>query len=62
MARTLKTRGMQELNALRNRVRRQHALGRIGKVTAFNLVDLLNKAEAIILSCRELNENGEEEG
>lgn len=62
MARTLKTRGMQELNALRNRVRRQRALGRIDETTSRKLEEHCGEMEAIIVNCRELNELGEEEG
>lgn len=62
MARTLKTRGMEELNALRNRGRRQRALGRIDAQTAARLDELLAEVETLIVNCRELNEQGEEEG
>lgn len=62
MARTLKTRGMLELHALRGRVRRQRTLGRIDRTTSDQLEKLLGQVEVIIINCRELNEEGEEEG
>lgn len=62
MARTLKSRGMQELTTLRNRVRRQRQLSRIDRTTSDQLEKLLGQVEVIIINCRELNEEGEEEG
>ena len=53
MARSLKTLGIQESNALRQRVRRQHGLGRIRKIDADFLVDLLDKFEARVVSMQE---------
>lgn len=53
MARSLKTLGIQEANVLRQRVRRQHNLGRIRKDDSDYLVDLLNKFEARVVSMQE---------
>lgn len=61
MARTLKTKGLEELRALRNRARRQQGLGRIGAADAEFIVSHLNAVEARIISMRENNENGKEE-
>lgn len=61
MARTLKTKGLEELNALRNRARRQQGLGRIGAADADFIVKRLNEIEAKIIAMRESNENGLEE-
>ena len=61
MARTLKTKGLQELNALRNRARRQQGLGRIGAADAEFIVKRLDEIEARVISMRENNENGLEE-
>ena len=61
MARTLKTKGLEELQALRTRARRQQGLGRIGAADAEFIVSRLNEVEARIVSMREKNENGLEE-
>ncbi len=61
MAKTLKSLGLDELRSLRRRVRRQLGLERIGRADADYLTDLLNKAEARIVSMHEENENGMEE-
>jgi len=53
VARSLKTLGIQEANALRQRVRRQHNLDRIRRSDADYLVDLLNKFEARVVSMQE---------
>lgn len=61
MARTLKTKGLEELDALRRRARRQQGLGRIGSKDAEYIVTRLNEVEARIISMTEENENGMEE-
>lgn len=61
MARTLKTRGLEELNTLRNRVNRQFTLDRIRRSDRDYLVSLLDKVEARITTMAEKNENGKEE-
>lgn len=61
MARSLKVRGMEELDSMRRRVRRQHALGRISRPDADWLVRRINQIESRIVSMRETNEYGEEE-
>lgn len=61
MAKTLKSKGLDELRSLRRRARRQQGLGRIGSKDAEFIVDLLNKVEARIISMTEENENGMEE-
>lgn len=61
MARTLKTRGLEELRTLRRRVERQYALERIGRYDKEYLVEHLNRVEARIIGMTERNENGEEE-
>jgi len=59
--RTLKSRGLQEIQTLRQRVRRQFALRRISKAD-FDYIDVrLDEVEARIVSMREINEQGEEE-
>lgn len=62
MARSLKTRGIAELNALRNRTLRQHALGRIERTDEKFILIRLGEIEARITAMRELDENGKEEG
>lgn len=61
MARSLKVRGVEEIDSIRRRARRQHSLGRISKPDADWLVRQLNKIESRIVSMRETNEYGEEE-
>jgi hypothetical protein len=59
--RTLKTRGLEEVHALRKRNRRQFALRRISKAD-YEYIDIrLDEVEARIVGMRELNEHGEEE-
>lgn len=61
MARSLKTRGLNDLHALRARTLRQRALGRIALADAEYLTERLDEMEARIVTMREQNENGEEE-
>lgn len=62
MAKTIKTKGMEELLSLRRRINRQLWLGRISRKDWAEL-DRHGKAmEAKIIEMRELNEYGEEEG
>lgn len=58
----LKTRGMKELGALRQRVRRQRALGRIGRIDYEVLDELLNTVEARIVSMTEHDKSEGEVG
>lgn len=60
--RTLKSRGLQELRLLRQRNRRQFALRRISKADYDYIDHRLDEVEARIISMREINEEGEEEG
>lgn len=61
MAKTLKSLGLQELDSLRRRARRQQGLGRIGAADAEFIVKRLNEIEARIIEMKEENENGLEE-
>lgn len=60
--RTLKSRGLQEITLLRQRVRRQFALRRISRADHDYIDIRLDEVEARIISMSEINENGEEEG
>ena len=60
--RTLKSRGLQEISLVRQRARRQYALGRISKADWEYIDSRLDEVEARIISMREINETGEEEG
>lgn len=62
MARTLKTKGMEEVKSLKNRINRQYRLGRIGKKDWTSLFNNISEIEATITKMTELNEQGEEEG
>lgn len=53
MAKSLKINGMNELVALRNRVKRQYGYGRITKADADYLVTRLNEVEAKIVNMQE---------
>ena len=58
--RPLKDAGLAEVQALRRRTRRQHAMGRIGKAD-FEFIDSrLDEVEARIVSMQEFNEYGKE--
>ncbi|QSL67820.1 hypothetical protein [Nocardia phage P3.1] len=61
MARSLKSRGLEELRTLRRRVERQYALGRILRSDREFLVKHLDEVEARITKMSEKNENGMEE-
>lgn len=62
MARTLKSKGMEETQSLIKRINRQHKLGRISKKNWISLLARAREIEAIITEMTELNEHGEEEG
>lgn len=62
MARTLKTKGMEELTGLRRRIDRQFSLGRISRRDWEKLKRLGDELSATIVNMREINEYGEEEG
>lgn len=62
MARTLKSKGLEELRSLNRRIDRQYKLGRIGKKDWTNLISHGKAMEAIIVNMTEINEHGEEEG
>lgn len=62
MARSLKTAGIRELNQLRARARRQHALRRITQTDAQYVCELIDLIEARIVTMHELDETGSEEG
>lgn len=58
--RGVKDRGLEELQALRKRVVRAHAMGRIGKADNDFIVEHLNAVEARIIGMQEYGE-GEED-
>lgn len=58
MAKPLKTKGMNELDALITRVYRQQGLGRIGDLDANDLIKHLSKIKTIIYEMHE-EEDGE---
>jgi hypothetical protein len=58
--RPLKDAGLQEVQQLRRRVRRQHAMERIYKADAEFIDTRLDEIEARIVSMQELNEYGKE--
>lgn len=62
MARTLKTKGMEEATSLERRINRQHKLGRIGHKDWRSLINDIRNIQATIVGMTELNEQGEEEG
>lgn len=62
MARTLKSKGMEETQSLIKRINRQYKLGRISKKNWVSLLSRAKEIEAIITEMTELNEHGEEEG
>lgn len=62
MARTLKSKGLEEVRDLIKRINRQERLGRIGKKDWANLISRAKEIEAIIVNMTEINEHGEEEG
>lgn len=62
MAKTLKTNGVADLNAVIRRVRRQHSLLRIEKKDADSLIEELNAVISHILRMPERDETGEEAG
>jgi len=57
MSLPLKVRGMTELMALKRRVLRQRALGRISRADYEYIRDRLDEIEAHIIQMRETNEN-----
>lgn len=56
MARSLKSLGLRDLNSVRSRAIRQLTLGRVWKSDVDKLLDLLNQAEALIVSMDEKEE------
>jgi hypothetical protein len=62
MARTLKTRGLVEVQQIRERARRQFAWRRISKADWEYIDKRLDEVEARIISMSETNEHGKEEG
>jgi hypothetical protein len=61
VARGLKSKGLEESKSLRQRVIRQHGLGRIRKSDADYLIDLLNKFEARVVHMPEQVDDDEYE-
>lgn len=59
--RTLKSRGVVEVQQIRSRARRQLAFQRISKADYDYIDTRLDEVEARIISMQELNEQGEEE-
>lgn len=60
--RSIKVRGWEDLDRLKQRVKKTYALARISKMDYDNLINKINDLEQAIVSMRELNEHGEEEG
>lgn len=58
----LKTRGLAELTALRKRVRRARAMGRIQRLDFEYLEERMDEIEARIVQMTELTREGEEVG
>ncbi len=61
MARTLKSRGLEELRAFEARVKRQHAMKRISKPDAEYILNRVAEIETRITNMSETNEYGKEE-
>jgi hypothetical protein len=57
----MKTRGLEEVQRLRTRARRQLAFQRISKSDYLYIDQRLDEIEARIIAMREYNESGEEE-
>lgn len=60
--RSIKVRGWEDLDRLKQRVKKTYALARIDRPTYEMLIKRIEALEVIIISMRELNEHGEEEG
>ena len=60
--RTLKTRGVDDLEGVHARAKKAYAMGRIDKADFDKINRLINELMAHIIWMRELNEKGEEEG
>ena len=60
--RTLKTRGLDDLEGVHARAKKAYAMGRIDKQDFERINRLINELMAFIIHMRELNEDGEEEG
>ncbi|QXO13719.1 hypothetical protein SEA_DUMPTRUCK_65 [Gordonia phage DumpTruck] len=60
MARSLNTRGREELDLVRKRVIRQEALGRISSYDARKLKDKINELDALIIETNEKDQPGKE--
>lgn len=60
--RTIKTRGIEELRALRRRVRRSLAMERISRDDFLYIDARLDEVEARMITMRELDEDGKETG
>lgn len=59
MARSLKSRGVEDLKNVRQRAERQHALGRIGVHDRDEIVSRINKLIKHIVEMEEIDENEE---
>lgn len=62
MARGLKTAGLEEIRAIKRRVLRQHAMGRISRPDREYLIGLIDLFEARVIRMSEKGNNIEEEG
>jgi hypothetical protein len=60
--RSIKVRGWEDLDRLKQRVKKTYALDRIDRPTYEVLIRRIEVLEVIITNMRELNEHGEEEG
>lgn len=61
MARSLNTKGREELAALRRRVVRQQSLERIHPVDAKKLIEKIDELDALIIKTYEVDENNQQE-
>lgn len=60
--RALKDKGIEDLDAVRARAKKLHALGRIDEESMRRLIDVLHEAEAVIVNMTERDTYGEELG
>jgi hypothetical protein len=60
--RTLKARGLEDLDAIVARAKKAYAMKRISVIDFELLMDLAGRMEAHIVNMREINEYGKEEG
>jgi len=61
MARSLNTKGREELAVLRRRVVRQQSLERIHPADARKLIEKIDELDALIIKTYEIDENNQQE-